>query len=77
MSTKKLKYEKPVVMDLGVGEGMGDCFNGTLIVTPRCRAGASPNQNSSCAKGTSALIGCSSGTIPQDCSNGAIATFKT
>lgn len=76
MSEKKLKYEKPVVMDLGVSEGMGDCWNGTLVITPRCRTGGSPKENSSCASGPAALLGCSSGSVPQDCISGAIATFK-
>lgn len=76
MSTGKMKYEKPVVMDLGVGEGMGDCWNGTLIVTPRCRTGGSPKENAGCVSGPAALLGCSSGSIPQDCTNGTLATFK-
>ena len=71
----KIKYEKPVVMDLGIGEGMGDCSNGTLVISPRCTSGATPNPNSSCRKGSAASLGCSSGSVPLSCSDGAVAAL--
>lgn len=76
MNTGKMKYEKPVVLDLGITEGMGDCYNGTLIVYPRCRTGSSPDMNSSCSKGSAALLGCSMGSVPEDCLDGSVASMK-
>jgi hypothetical protein len=76
MSTKKIKYEKPVVMDLGVTEGMGSCSNGTLIVSPSCSKGSSPTSSRSCRSGSAALLGCTNGAIPLNCADGAIASLS-
>ena len=76
MNKKTIRYEKPLVMDIGITEGVGECVNGTLIINPYCSNGSNPNPGSFCSQGAAALAGCNAGSVPNSCNNGFLATNK-